>query len=245
MSKKTTNKVTKVKAEVIKFNPMLDAEYGFTDNDLVDSIKNKTMQSAVRAYKNAVESGNKSAWNVAKACARMKLEARKEFENDEVLAHFLGLSNKNAFSRLYRLGGLANKAMELGLTTTPVTELLVLAGDKYGKLDPADHLDKIVGMTKDEVRDYVKKFKVAIEDKQKEEQEEGQEDKREEDDSIAGDTKKSSDDALTEWRAILSVNAEVMDNLADADRESLIYDLKGICAKYNINENDYWIVTKR
>lgn len=236
MSKNTKNTKATVKAEVVKFNPMLNAEMGYTDDTLVSSIKNPTMRGAVQSYKKAVIVGNKSAWAVAKACAKMKIDVRQEFESDDALAYFLGLPNRMAFSRLHRLGALANEAEALGLTTTPVTELLVLAGEKYGKLDPKDHLKAIVGMTKDEVRNYVKKFKIAIEDK---EQESEKVEETADETSIAGDTEQE-----ISWRSVLSIDADVLADMGDADRESLIYDLKGIAEKYGLSQDSYWISTK-
>lgn len=239
---KTNNGATKVVAEVINFNPMLDVDNGYMEDELVASIKNKTMQSAVKAFRSATEQGQNSAWNVAKACARMKVDCRKEFENDETLARFLGLSNKMAFSRLYRLGALADEAKKLGLTTAPVQELLVLAGDKYGKLNPKEHLEAIVGMTKDDVREYVKQFKVAIEDKSKdsEDESENSEDKSNSDEQESG----NAGDTEISWRAVMSVNADVLADLDDVDRDNLLADLQGIVSKYNLSKDDYWITTK-
>lgn len=231
-TKNTKNTKATVKAEVVKFNPMLNAENGFTDEELVSYIKNTTMRSAVISYKKAVDTGNKSAWAIARACAKMKIDVRQEFESDEALAAFLGLPNKMAFSRLHRLGTLATEAEALGLTTTPVSELLVLSGEKYGKLDPKDHLKAIIGMTKDEVRDYVKKFKIAIEDK-------GESTEEVAEDSIASDTEEE-----TSWISVLCIDADVFEGLGDADRESMIFDLKGIAERYGISVGDYWIMTK-
>lgn len=241
MAKKLTE--TKVKAEVVKFNPALDCFNGYTDDDLVNSIQNKTMRSAIVKYRNAVAAGQKSAWETAVACARMKLTVREEFESDAALAAFLGLPNKMAFSRLSRIGVFATKAQQLGLATSPCMALLVLASDKYGKLNPEDHLEAIVGMTRDEVVDYTKQYKIAIEDKQNESEPEEQTE-QEEQESITSDT-----DELTEqntqsaisWHAVLQIRAEVIEVMSDNEYTAFKNALENICSDFNLDPDDVWV----
>lgn len=165
---KTTNTKAKATDKTVKkiqvsqeVNALLNVENGYTSKECIEAINNKQLKAAVLSYAKAVESGRKSGWNVARAAARMKVEARKEFGSDETLAHFLGLANKGSFNKLRRAGELADQAELLGLTITAVQELLVIEGEKYGKQNAQEHLSKIADMTKDEVRDYVSKFKVA------------------------------------------------------------------------------------
>lgn len=140
-------------------NPVLACENGYNNDEAVNAIKNKTMKAAVMSYRKAYESMEKGSWAAAKAAAKMKTEVRKEFGSDENLAHFLGLANKSVFNRLRRTGEFAEKAEKLGLSRSCVMELLVIEGDKYGNQNVENHLESIVDLTKDEVREYVAGFK--------------------------------------------------------------------------------------
>lgn len=244
MRKKTNNTTNNapLDAEVITFNPMLSCECGYTDAELVAEIKDATMRKAVMDFAKAQERGTKAQWDVAKACHSMSIDHRQEFESDTELAHFLGLPNRMAFSRLHRAGEYYKKALELGLGTSQVFELLPLASDKYGNLDVADHLDKIAGMTRDEVREYIKQFKVAIEDKAEAVEKETAEEEEAAEECNAGDT---SDYGVDVWLEAIKIEECSVSEMDNDTYHRMLLAMRDVAISFGLSEDNVWCLFDR
>lgn len=151
----------KEETAIVTVNYLLETEAGFSSDECVDAIKSAPLKKAVLSYRKAATSREKANWDVAKACFSMKEDAtKKEFGSDATLASFLGLANKGAFNKLRRIGAYYSECMEHNIPVTTAIELLPLEKlDKDGKhttIPAALREDGLEGLTKMEVREFVK-----------------------------------------------------------------------------------------
>lgn len=156
MAKKNVVEKVSGKVEVV-VNPILETFNGFNDDECVAAIQNTEMKKAVLAYRKATTRLEGGKWDMAKAAARMKVDARKEFGSDERLASFLGLSGKGAFNKLRRVGEHATEAQKLGLSVSVAMELLVLENNGDSR-SLEEHMANVACecLTVAEAREYAK-----------------------------------------------------------------------------------------
>lgn len=151
----------KEETAVVTVNYLLETEAGFSSDECVDAIKSAPLKKAVLSYRKAATSREKANWNVAKACAAMKPDLTNEFGSDSTLAAFLGLPNKGAFNKLRRVGAYAEECKEHSIPVTTAMELLPLERIEFSPLNAIMSGD-IDGLTKMEVREYVRDYINAL-----------------------------------------------------------------------------------
>lgn len=220
-------------------DPMLETESGFTSEECVNAIKNKTMQNAVKAYAKAFLAGRKSEWDRVKAITKMTTDVRKEFGSDQNLAMFLGLNSKSEFSKLRRAGALAIEAEKRGIKSLPsvsvVTEMLVLEGEKYGKQKLIPVLEKAIEneTTVAEMRDYVKSKKKNTGKKGKASTKATT--KTAKPDAQGNVNGKVNESPLPELDvALVWVNSKTLGRLTAEQRENMATELNAILSKYSV-----------
>lgn len=160
----------KEETAVVTVNYLLETESGFDNDECVNAIQSPALKKAILSYRKAAVSREKANWNVAIACAAMKPDLTKEFGSDATLAAFLGLSNKGAFNKLRRVGAYAKACQEHFISVTTAVELLPLERCKVTNRDDETRNfvsaliedGEIDGLTKMEVREYVKQYLNAL-----------------------------------------------------------------------------------
>lgn len=244
---KNTKVVEKVTGKVeTTVDPKLDVAGGAFLTENVDAIKNATMKKAVQAFAKGVAAGQKAAWDVAKACARMKTDIRKEFGSDERLADFLGFSNKGQFSKVYRTGLLASKLEPTGLTASNAQELLPLSnvnkdGSPKNYIISLDEFIKEVGddlsiYTQKELRDMVAKYKKPSEESEGE----GTEDATTED---IAETPIETQEEQEEvhWNSILQMTDAALNSFSDEQKDQLEYLIDALLKDFGVKDSEYWL----
>lgn len=151
----------KEETAVVTVNYLLETESGFNSDECVDAIKSARLRKAVLGYRKAATNREKANWDVAKACAAMKPDLTNEFGSDSTLATFLGLPNKGAFNKLRRVGVYAEECKEHFIPVTTAMELLPLEKIEFSPLNAIMSGD-IDGLTKMEVREYVRGYINAL-----------------------------------------------------------------------------------
>lgn len=247
-----SKKVEKVSGTVeVVVDPRLDVADGAFVQESIEAIKNPTMKKAVVSYVKAVNGGRKAAWDVAKACARMKVDIRKEFGSDERLADFLGFKNKGQFSKVYRTGIIASKLEVTGITQSNAQELLPLCVIKDGKLEDEKQecftmsLDEFIEEAGDlsvysqkELRKMVTKCRIAKEEREEDTvddsdvQQDVQEDKQED----------VQEEREVEWIAPVKIDNAVLEGMEEGDVVRLKNALRDVCISFKIGMGDIWVL---
>lgn len=245
MAKKTTaiEKVTG-KVEMV-VDRRLDVANGAFIQESVNAIQNPTMKKAVQAYVKAVNNGHKSMWDVAKACAKMKLDTRKEFGSDERLADFLGFKSKGDFNRVRRTGELACRLEPLGITESNAHELLPLTNidketgrPKHYTMTLDEFLedtgDTLSTLTQKELREQIKALR-----KQEDATEEAAEEVAEETAEEVGE--EVTEEVEESWVTLFSITQSEFDRLCREQKREIIKSLNELITIVNINPDNAWI----
>lgn len=200
---------------VVTVNYLLETEAGFSSDECVDAIKSAPLKKAVLSYRKAATSREKANWDVAKACADMKPDLTNEFGSDSTLAAFLGLPNKGAFNKLRRVGAYAKECKEHSIPVTTAMELLPLERIEFSPLNAIMSGD-IDGLTKMEVREYVRDYINALPAEPLSEEEMNTESDSE---TIYADTdsvKNEEEPAEISWLPLIQIDSRVYERLSTA-----------------------------
>lgn len=210
----------KEETAVVTVNYLLETEAGFSYDECVDAIKSAPLKKAVLSYRKAATSREKANWDVAKACAAMKPDLTNEFGSDSTLAAFLGLPNKGAFNKLRRVGAYSEECKEHSIPVTTAMELLPLERIEFSPLNAIMSGD-IDGLTKMEVREYVRGYINALPDKPLSDEEMSAESDGE---TIYADTdsvKNEEEPAEISWLPLIQIDDRVYERLSTAKLNKL------------------------
>lgn len=165
------NKRVKTNTEILANGKLEGLTY--KSENVLDLIKNKALQSDLKAYLKAETDSEKSAWKMVRLLGKMSGEIKQDFGSDYAFADFMGMS-QTVVNKRKRLAEFAIELEKLGYTDTKAFELLPLI-NKMKNIDSHERKLEIFrqvlemlspDMTQKELREAVKHIDIEIDDNQ-------------------------------------------------------------------------------